>query len=235
MAALPEKFEDVKIEWENRRMFDLKKNIAQELAYLVVQNEITKISKLHKTIRVLYRQNGIPTFGGYIVFEKAFIFVAAKHIFQLDLSNSKLFHDLAESEKIYHGLLQDSRLFSLTPDLNERGLMRLFFLNINHAECNITSIEDLKRMNILLAKHAQATAEFKHIIRMYVGYRIMQEVIDGKIINAQEKEMEKIYLSDYFVVPAPSDEEILRTFGWRKLPVNEETLTKIFSIIQEKP
>ena len=47
--------------------------------------------------------------------------------------------------------------------------------------------------------------------------------------------MEKINLSDYFGVPAPPDEEILRTFGWRKLPINEETLANIFPVIHEKP
>ncbi len=221
--------------WMNRKMLDLKKNIAEEIAHLIVQNEMTKISRLHKTIRALYRHNGIPTFGGYIVFEKTFIFIAAKHIFQIDLSQSKLFHGIAESEQLYHALLLDSKMFSLIPSVDERGLMRLFFLNINHAECNITNNEDLKRVNILLARHAQAMDEFKRIIRMYVGYKIIQDIIDGKILNAAEKEIEKIQLSDYFVVPAPSDQEILRTFGWRKLPVAEEILSKIFHVIQDKP
>jgi hypothetical protein len=66
---------------EGEKLLELKKKIAEEIAYLIAQNEITKISKLHKNIRGLYRRAKIPTFGGYLVFEKAFIFVAAKHIF----------------------------------------------------------------------------------------------------------------------------------------------------------
>jgi len=220
---------------EGEKMLDHKKNIAEEIAYLIAQNEITKISKLHKNIRGLYRQAKIPTFGGYLVFEKAFIFVASKHIFQIDLSKSKLFHDIAESEKLYHGLLQDASIFSLIHHVDERGLTRLLFLNINHAECDIITNEEMKRVNIQLARHAQATDEFKHITQMFVGYKIIEDVFDGKILNASEKEIEKLYLSDYFAVPAPSDEEILRTFGWHKLPVDNEKLTRIFHIIQERP
>ena len=219
---------------EGDKMLDLKKNIAKEIAYLVTQNEITKISKLHKNIRHLYRQAKIPTFGGYLVFEKAFIFVAAKHIFQIDLSKSKLFHDIAESEKLYHGLLQDAKIFSLLNNVDERGLIRLLFLNINHAECDIVTNEEMKRVNIQLARHTQAKDELKHITQMYVGYKIMEDVFDGKILSASDKETEKLYLSDYFAVPAPSDEQILRTFGWHKLPIDNETLSKIFHIIQEK-
>ena len=80
-------------------MLELKKDIANEIAYLIAQNEITKISKLHKTIRHLYRRAKIPTFGCYIGFEKAFIFVAAKHIFKIDLSKSKLFHNIRRLRK----------------------------------------------------------------------------------------------------------------------------------------
>ena len=220
---------------EGEKMLDLKKNIAQEIAYLVAQNEITKISKLHKNIRRLYKQAKIPTFGGFLVFEKAFILVAAKHIFEIDLSKSKLFHDLAETEKLFHGLLQDSNLFHLLYTLNERNLTRLLFLNINHAECNVISNEEMKRVNVQLARHGQAKGELKHITQLYIGYKIMEDVFDGKILNAAEKEIEKLRLSDFFAVPAPSDEEILRKFGWRKLPVTNETLTKIFHIIQENP
>ena len=66
-------------------MLELKKDIANEITYLIAQNEITKISNLHKTLRHLYRRAKIPTFGCYVGFEKAFIFVAAKHIFKIDL------------------------------------------------------------------------------------------------------------------------------------------------------
>lgn len=219
---------------EGEKLLELKKKIAEEIAYFIAQNEITKISKLHKNIRGLYRRAKIPTFGGYLVFEKAFIFVAAKHIFQIDLSKSKLFHDIADSEKLYHGLLQDSKIFSLLHHVDERGLMRLLFININHAECNIVSNEEMKRVNIQLARHTQASDELKHITQMYVGYKIMEDVFDGKILSAPEKEIEKLCLADYFAVQAPSDEEILKTFGWRKLPISNETLAKIFHIIPEK-
>jgi hypothetical protein len=219
---------------EGEKMLDRKKSIAEEIAYLVAQNEITKISKLHKTIRRRYKQTNIPTFGGYLVFEKAFILVAAKHIFEIDLSKSTLFHNIAESEKLFHKLLEDSNLFSLLHHINERELMRLLFLNINHAECNVTSNEEMKTVNILLVRHTQTLGELKHVMQMYVGYKIMEEVFDRKILSAQEKETEKLRLSDYFLIPAPSDEEILRTFGWRKLPVENKTLTRIFRVIQEK-
>jgi hypothetical protein len=217
---------------EDKKTLEIKESIAKEIAYLIIQNEITKISKLHQNIRRLYRKAHVPTFGGHLVFEKAFVFTAVKHIFQIDLSESKLLHDVAESEKLYHGLLQDSSIFSLLHYVGERGLMRLLFLNINHAECNLISLEDMKRVNVLLTRQTQAKDEFKHIMRMYVGYKIMEGVFDRKILNAQEKEIEKLRLSDYFAVPAPSDEEILRTFGWRKLPVTNEELAKIFSFIQ---
>jgi hypothetical protein len=98
--------------------------------------------------------------------------------------------------------------------------MRLLFININNAECNIVSNEEMKRVNIQLARHTQATDELKHITQMYVGYKIMEDVFDGKILSASEKEIEKLCLADYFAVPAPSDEEILKTFGWRKLPIS---------------
>jgi hypothetical protein len=216
-------------------MLELKKDIANEIAYLIAQNEITKISKLHKTIHHLYRRAKIPTFGCYIGVEKAFIFVAAKHIFKIDLSKSKLFHNIADSENLYHFLLQDTSLYSLLNQVNEKGLMRLLYLNINHAECNLISNEEMKKVNLLIAQHAQAKDELKHITKMYVGYKIMQDVYDEKILNASEKEIEKIRLSDYFGVPAPSDEEILSTFGWRKLPLPNETVANIFRIIPKKP
>jgi hypothetical protein len=216
-------------------MLDLKKDIANEIAYLVAQNELTKISKLHKSIHHLYGRAKIPTFSCHIGFEKAFIFVAAKHIFKIDLSKSKLFHNIADSENLYHFLLQDSSLYSLLHQVNEKGLMRLLFLNINHAECKLINNEEMKKVNLLIARHAQAKDELKHITKMYVGYKIMQDVHDGKILNASEKEIEKLNLSDFFGVPAPPDEEILRTFGWRKLPVPNETLSNIFRIIPEKP
>ena len=165
-------------------MFDLKKNIAQELAYLIVQNEITKISKLHKTIHHLYTRAKIPTFGSYIGFEKAFIFVAAKHTFKIDLSKTKLFHDIADSENLLS--LPTSRLQPILPPKSSKRERSygLLYLNINHAECNLITNEDLKRVNIMLAKHAQAKDELKHITRMYIGYRIMQDVFDGKILSA---------------------------------------------------
>jgi len=141
---------------------------------------------------------------------------------------------MADSEKLYHGLLQDSKIFSLLHHVDERGLMRLLFININHAECNIVSNEEMKRVNIGLARHTQATDELKHITQMYVGYKIMEDVFDGKILSASEKEIEKLCLADYFAVPTSSDEEILKTFGWRKLPISNETLAKIFHIIPEE-
>jgi len=113
--------------------------------------------------------------------------------------------------------------------------MRILFLNINHAKSNLISNEEMKKVNLLIAQHTQAKDELKQITKMYVGYKIMQDVYDGKILNASEKEIEKIRLSDYFGVPAPSDEEILSTFGRRKLPFSNETVANIFRIIPEKP
>ena len=61
----------------------------------------------------------------------------------------------------------------------------------------------MKRVNVQLARHTQAKIELKHITQMYTGYKIMEDVFDGKILSAQEKEIEKLRLSDYFAVPAP--------------------------------
>lgn len=149
--------------------------------------------------------------------------------------NQNSFTTSADSENLYHFLLQDSSIYSLLHQVNEKGLMRILFLNINHAESNLISNDEMKKVNLLIAQHTQAKDELKQITKMYVGYKIMQDVYDGKILNASEKEIEKIRLSDYFGVPAPSDEEILCTFGRRKLPLPNETVANIFRIIPEKP
>jgi hypothetical protein len=220
---------------QKEKMIDLKKNIAKDIAYLITQNEITKISKLHQNFRRLYRQAQIPLFGGDIGFEKAFVFVASKHIFEIDLSKSIPFRGMDETEKLYHELLiQDFIPFGFLRRLNDHEIKRLLFLSINHFKCNIVSIAEMKRINNLVARRTQTTEQLKHLTQDYVGYKIIEGVIDGQITSAAEKEIEKIRLAHYFLVPAPSDEEILKTFGWRKLPVAEETVTNIFRIIQEK-
>ena len=72
--------------------------------------------------------------------------------------------------------------------------MRILFLNINHSECNLISNDEMKGVNLQLARHAQAKDELKHITKMYVGYKIMQDIYDGKILSASEKEIEKLQL-----------------------------------------
>ena len=212
-------------------MLERKKDIAQEIAYLVAQEEITKIGKLHKCINRLYREAGVPTFGGKLSFEKAFIFVAAKHFFNMEIGKSRTFSGIAGIENLYHKLIEDPEISSLLYQLNEKKLTTLLFLNFTHLECNVVTTTDLKRINLLLVQNKQIAEEINQVTQRYVGYKIIEAVSDGKISSAKEKEIAKLRLSDYFGVPAPPDEEILRTFGWHKLSVSKETVAEIFRTI----
>ncbi len=204
-------------------MIDRKKDTALELAYSLVQGEVKGISKFNKLMRKLYKGNGILSFGK-LNYERAFVFSAADHVHGIDLSS--YLEGVADYDRNYHAFLEnpeDSKLIGKKPKY-------LVYLNLAHADLGVIEPEQMKNFNL---RTLQVFPKFlNHLIeieRRYVAYKIVEGIIDKRITKPWEKEMEKRNLSDFMVIPVPSDKEIVNSIiKTQRLPIDEGMIERVF-------
>ncbi len=196
-------------------MIERKKEVAREIAFMFLFGDIQNTKQLNYAVRRLYLANDIlfPWRYRKEKAERTFLFVASKYVYGIDLSRFKPFKDISKEDRIYARIRETGKVDKT--ELKGLGkqevdpLSEMMRINLNHRDLDLISDEQsVKFYSILCARFRRWAHILMDLMKGYVGNKILEGILDGKITNRREKEEFKMRLCNLYFIEAPSDKEI---------------------------
>lgn len=196
-------------------MVERKKEVAREVAFMFLFSDIQNLKQLNAAVRRLYMANDI-LFPWRVKREKAertFLFVASKYVYGIDLSKFEPFQEISKEDRIYTRIKETGEVDKT--ELKGLGrqevdpLTEMMRINLNYRDLDLVSNDQSVRFySILCARFRRWAHILMNLMKGYVGNKILEGILDGKITNRREKEEFKMRLCNLYFIEAPSDKEI---------------------------